>query len=262
MPLAAAGRPRPLRRRAGVGGLALLLAIPLASGCASSTHGQMAAFLRSYDAPTSTGHYTVRPPDSITIHAPGAGEIDGIRQRVRPDGKVSLRLLGEVQVAGLTTQEIAEKLEAQLSRYYVEPEVVVEVAEHLSQSYFVFGEVSHPGPKRFTGRDSLLKALAEAVPTFLAWRSQIRVVRPGPTGDESSVIVVDLNRMIRTGQADQDILLQPGDIIEVPPTPLAWVGHRVRELLYPVEPAISAYTRPAEAVRAQDTYEGHDEYDD
>jgi polysaccharide export outer membrane protein len=243
------------------GGSCALLILALAAGC-SSTHGQMAAFLRTHDAPISTGHYTVRPPDSITIHAPGAAEIDGIRQRVRPDGKVALRLLGEVQVAGLTTQAISEKLRAQLSRYYVEPEVVVEVNEYSSQSYYVFGEVQRPGPKPYTGRDGLLRALAEAVPTFLAWRSQIRVVRPSPTGEDSSVIVVDLDRMIRTGKADQDVMLQPGDIIEVPPTPLAWIGHRVRELLYPIEPAVSAYVRPAEAMRAHHTYEGRDYYDD
>ena len=194
----------------------------------------------------------------ITIHAPGAREIDGIQQRVGPDGKVALRLLGEVHVAGLTTQEIAEKLEAQLSRYYVEPEVVVEVSEYLSQWFYVFGEVQRPGPRPYTGRDGLLKTLAEAVPTFLAWRSQIRVVRPATDGGKSQTIIVDLDRVIRTGDADQDVLLQAGDIIEVPPAPLAWLGLRVRELLYPVEPAVRTYVGPAEAIRAQDIYDGRD----
>jgi polysaccharide export outer membrane protein len=229
------------------------LAILLTTGCASS-HQQLVAFLRANDATVSTGHYTVNPPDVIKIHAPGAKEIDGVGQRVRPDGKIALRLLGEVQVAGLTTQEIAEKLKAHLSRYYIEPEVVVEVGSYRSQSYYVFGEVSGPGPKPYTGRDTLLKALADARPTFLAWRSQIRVVRPAPDGGPSKIIVVDLDRMVRTGEADQNVLLQPGDIIEVPPTPLAWIGLRFRELLYPVSPAIEAYTSPLEVLRTNDEY--------
>lgn len=232
-----------------------MLAISLTTGCAS-THEQLVAFLRAHDAPVSTGHYTVAPPDMIAFHAPGTGEIDGVVQRVRPDGKVALRLLGEVYVAGLTTQEIAEKVRAQLSRYYIEPEVVVEVARYASQQYFVFGEVSSPGPKAFTGRDTLIKALAAARPTFLAWRSQIRVVRPDPEGGESKVIVVDLDKMVRSGDTGQNVLLQPDDIIEVPPTPLAWVGHRVRELLYPVSPAVRLWDSPSEAL---DTY---DDYDD
>ena len=138
---------------------AAALVFILSAGCAS-THDQIVAFLRANDAPVATGHYTVAPPDTIAFHAPGTGEIDGVVQRVRPDGKVSLRLLGEVHVAGLTTQEIVEKIKAQLSRYYIDPEVVVEVIGYRSQHYFVFGEVASPGPKPFTGRDTLIKALA------------------------------------------------------------------------------------------------------
>jgi polysaccharide export outer membrane protein len=234
---------------------AAMLAVFLATGCAS-THEQMVAFLRSHDAPVSTGHYTVSPPDALAFHAPGAGEIDGVVQRVRPDGKVALRLLGEVYVAGLTTQEIAEKVKAQLSRYYIDPEVVVEVAGYRSQQFYVFGEVARPGPKPYTGRDTLIQALAAAHPTFLAWRSQIRVVRPDPNGGESKVIVVDLDKMVHSGNVEQNILLQPDDIIEVPPTPLAWVGHRVRELLYPVSPAVRLWDSPSEALETYDDYEG------
>ena len=230
------------------------LIIVLATGC-SSTHEEMVAFLRANDASVSTGHYTVNPPDTIAFHAPGAGEIDGVVQRVRSDGKVALRLLGEIHVAGLTTQEIAEKIKAQLSRYYIEPEVVVEVAGFQSQQYFVFGEVNSPGPKPFTGRDTLIKALAAAQPTFLAWRAQIHLVRPDPDTGESKVIIIDLDRMVRNGDTEQNVLLQPGDIIEVPPTPLAWVGHRVRELLYPVTPALRAWASPVQAMETYDDYD-------
>lgn len=234
--------------------LAGLAALAALSGCAT-THEQMVAFLRAHETEVSTGRYVVRPPDSITINAPGSPEVDGATQMVRADGKVALRLVGEVDVAGLTTEEIADKLKAQLSRYYVDPQVVVQIARYNSQFYYVFGEVASPGPKRYTGRDTLVMALAEAQPNFLAWRSQIRVVRPGPDGAENHVIVVDLDHMLRSGDMAQNILLQEGDVIEVPPTPLAWVGHRVRELLYPIQPAVDAYVRPTAAVRATDVYQ-------
>ena len=242
----------PFRLCAGAMCLGTLLVV---AGCAGTTHQQMSAFLRAHEAPVSTGHYTVNPPDAIAIHAPGAQEIDGVVQRIRPDGKVSLRLLGEVHVAGLTTQEIAEKLQKQLARYYIEPEVVVEIAGYRSSQYFVFGEVTSPGPRPYSGRDTLLKALSEACPTFLAWRSQIRVTRPDPETGESKTIIVDLDKMVREGNVEQNILLQPGDIIEVPPTPLAWVGLRVRELLYPVTPALRAWESPAQALDTYDTYQ-------
>ncbi|RMF78590.1 MAG: hypothetical protein D6744_09970 [Planctomycetota bacterium] len=232
----------------------------IATGCASR-HGQLIAFLNSHDTAVATGHYTVMPPDVLVIHAPGAPEIDGGRQAVRPDGKIALRLLGEVHVAGLTTQEIADKLKMQLRRYYRDPEVVVDVARFASQHYYVFGEVVRPGPKLFTGRDTLLRALAEARPNFLAWRSQIRVVRPSPESGETKTITVDLDAMVARGDTSRDVLLQPGDIIEVPPTPLAWVGLRVRELLYPIEPIVDTYTRPARALAAYDYYQDRNDDD-
>ena len=212
-------------------------------------------FLRAHQQAVSTGHYTVMPPDSITIHAPVSPEIDGVKSRVRPDGKISLRLLGEVDVAGLTTEQIAEKLRRGLSRFYVDPEVVVDIAGYQSQHYYVFGQVRAPGPRAFTGRDTLLNALADAVPTFLAWRSQIRVIRPSPDDGEQHVIVVDLDKMVEGGDVSQNILLQPGDIVQVPPTPLAWAGLRVRELLFPIDPALRLYNGPSQAIDSTRTYE-------
>jgi polysaccharide export outer membrane protein len=226
------------------------------SGCAS-THAQLVEFLRSHEVEVSTGHYVVRPPDLIAVHSPDVPEIDGAAQTVQPDGKVMLRLLGDVDVAGLTTDEIAAKLKRLLSRYYVDPEVLVEVAGPRSQFYYVFGEVSGAGARPYTGRDTLLKALAEAQPTYLAWRSQISIIRPSAKEGERKTITVDLDRMFKSGDLTDDILLQEGDVIQVPPTPLAWVGHRIRELLYPVGPLMSAYTLPAGPINATENYQDH-----
>lgn len=235
-------------------GIAVAVVALGTSGCATTTHAQMVAFLRAHETEVATGQYVVRPPDVIAFHTPGAPEIDGASQMVRADGKVSLRLLGEVDVAGLTTEEIASKIEAQLSRFYVDPEVVVQVAAYNSQFFYIFGEVTSPGPKRFTGRDTLMMALAEARPTFLAWSSQIKVIRPSLDGEEPKVITVNLDDMLSGGDQSMNVLLQEGDIIQVPPTPLAWVGHRVRELLYPVDPVIEMYGKPADVINSNETY--------
>jgi hypothetical protein len=68
--------------------------------------------------------------------------------------------------------------------------------------------------------------------------------------------------MIASGRDDEDVLLQPGDIIEVPPTPVAWVGHQVRALLYPVSPILDAYETPADFIEANDTYNDDDNNND
>lgn len=229
------------------------LAAALLPGCASN-HGQHVAFIRDTETDVATGSYVVQPPDVLVVHSPSAPEIDGAHQMVRPDGKIVLRLLGEVDVAGLTTGEVADKLKTLLARYYVDPEVVVEVGGYNSQFYYVFGEVSHSGPVRFTGRDTVLMALAQARPNFFAWRSNIRLLRPGRNGEPPRTIIIDLDKMLAEGEMASNVLLQEGDVIEVPPTPLAWAGHRVRELLYPVEPVIQAYTGPASTIQATDNY--------
>jgi protein involved in polysaccharide export with SLBB domain len=224
------------------------------AGCASA-HDQLVDFLHAHEVEVSTGHYVVRPPDAISIHSPDVPEIDGAGQVIRPDGKIVLRLVGEVDVAGLTTEEIAAKLKTLLARYYVEPEVMIEVSGYRSQYYYIFGEVGGAGPRPCTGRDTLLKALAEAQPTFLAWSSQITVMRPSTDGGEAKRITVNLDRMVKEGDLSQDILLQEGDVIQVPPTPMAWMGHRIRELLYPVGPLMNAYTMPAAPMGATHEYE-------
>lgn len=251
----------PVSTLAGVG-LATLLTIFFLPGCATPRHGEMVSFLRANETTTATGEYRIMPPDSITIHAPRAPEIDGVVQRLRPDGKVSLRLLGEVDLAGLTPEQSAEKLQSQLRRYYVAPEVVVEVSSYRSQHFYVFGEVHVPGAKTFTGRDTLLKALADAGLNIFAWKQRIRVIRPAEDGGKATAMVVDLDRMIREGNVDQNVLLQPGDIVEVPPTPLAWIGHRVHELLYPIRPAIDTYVAPTDVIDANDTYQGQNNGND
>jgi polysaccharide export outer membrane protein len=255
--LRSAPRPAPTARVPRRAAALALLAGAL-GGCAARGHEHLVAFLQAHEQCVATGQYTLMPPDAVAIHAPVAPEIDGTVHSLRPDGKIAVRLLGEVDLAGLTTEQAADKIRAHLARYYVEPDVVVDVANYASQFYYVFGQVASPGPKPFTGRDTLLLALARAQPTFLAWRSRIRVIRP-PTADASDaaphVLTIDLDRMVRAGALDQNVLLQPGDVIEVPPTPLGWLGLRLRELLFPVTPALDAYETPADAIDSTRVYE-------
>lgn len=186
------------------------------------------------------------PPDVLEIFSPTSQELDGESQLIRPDGKISLKLVGEVKVAGLTPTEIAHKLEKQLETYYVNPKVNVRVANGLSKRYYVFGEVNSPGAYTYTGSDSLIRALALSQPNFLAWRSQIKVIRPSPDRTQRRELVVDVDEIVKHGKMENNVLLQEGDIIYVPPTPTAWVGLRLRELLYPVPPVAGSIATPVD----------------
>lgn len=83
----------------------------------------------------------------------------------------------------------------------------------------------------------------------------MKIIRPSPDRKERREIIVDVDRMIRTGDTSANILIEPDDIIYVPPTPLAWVGLRIRELLFPVSPVLDAYVTPATVMDASDEYD-------
>ncbi len=222
-------------------------------GC-KNKHEDLKVFLKAHEHKVSASSYRVQPPDVLMISAPGCPEVDGDGQVVRIDGMISLRLLGEVRVVGLTPSEIAAKLEKLLKRYYVDPKVHVRVGGYNSKRYYVFGEVASPGPRPYTGRDTLMDALAESQPSFLAWRSQVKIVRPSPDKYEKHTLTIDVDKMIQEGDMRTNVLLQEGDVIYVPPTPLAWMGLRIREALWPVAPIVSAYTTPAGLMDAAETY--------
>lgn len=219
------------------------------TGCVAE-HGRRDAFQHRALAEVASDSYTVHPPDVLRFHAPLATELEGVVQEVRADGKVALPLIGEVAVAGLTPAQIAERVREKLARYYIDPTVVVEVPGQNSHFYYILGEVQWPGPRRSTGRDTLLYAIAQARPTDLAWLSRVQLIRPAVSGDARTVLNVDVGDLIRKGDARDDMLLMEGDIIQVPPTPIAWVGQRVRELMYPVTPVTSAYTAPTNFINS------------
>jgi len=222
------------------------LAACLAGGC-GPTNDDIQKFVHDWETTVSATEYRVIPPDSIKIASPTAPEIDGELQQVRQDGKITLRLLGEVKVAGLTPVEIGHKLKGLLARYYVDPQVSVRVAGGGTKKYYVFGQVGRSGAFRYTGRDTVLSALAEAQPTFLAWKSQIKVLHPSHESGRRHIITVDAEGMMERGDLGRNVHLQEGDIVFVPPTPLAWVGLRVRELLFPVQPILQTAVGPAVA---------------
>jgi polysaccharide biosynthesis/export protein len=239
-------------RRIGLSlGLALL-SVGIAAGCSTSDQ-QVNAFLHEWEASVSSSEYRVQPPDSLEISSAQAAEIDGEEQSIRQDGKISLRLLGEIEVAGLTPTEIARKIEGLMQKYYVDPKVNVRVTNRDSKRFYVFGQVARPGAYHYTGRDSLLYVLSQSQPDRIAWKSQVKVIHPSHDEEKRQVMTVDVDKITEQGRLEQNVLLQENDIVYVPPTPLGWVGLRIQEALWPVSPMLGAVQTPATISSGVDT---------
>ncbi len=238
--------------------LALLALGAATTGCASK-YADLKAFVQAHNHDVVASTYRIEPPDVLAISSPTAPEIHGVARRVGSDGKITLKLLGAVKVSMMTPKEVAAKLEQLLSRFYVDPKVEVTVASYDSKSIYVFGQVGANGRKPFTGRDTMLDVLANAQPNFIAWGSRVKVIRPSPSPDEVREITVDVDKMIKTGDLRGNFLLQEGDIVYVPPTPMGWLGLRIQEILFPFSPVFSAYTFPADVATAPEAYEDLDD---
>jgi len=216
-----------------------LLSTGCTSGPTAQEREQLKYFERPYSRTTSTDRYVIAPPDVITIHSPLAPELNNVKQQIAPDGTLNLDLLGHVAIAGKSPQEVEELLTASLRTFYKDVKVHIDV-EFKSQWYYVFGETSNSGPKRYTGRDTLVQALADAQPTRLAWPERIYVIKPSPDPDQRHVTVVNLKDIIQEGNSTSNVLLAQDDIVYVPLNPVANVGVAIQNALFPAQPVFQA----------------------
>jgi polysaccharide export outer membrane protein len=216
------------------------------SGCFSSNPKDLSAFLMPDKVDVSASNYYLHPPDEIEIHCVMVPEIDMQRQQIRPDGKVSFEVIGEIDAAGKTPSQVANVLSGKiLELYEIEGDhpIDVRVVAFRSKRYYVLGQVGRPGAQTYTGRDTVLGAIALAgSPTVMAWGDRIQVIRPSANKNvKPKIFEFKYDRAAAHGDASKDVLLQPGDIIYVPPTILAAIAMFVEEILRPIARSFSGY---------------------
>jgi polysaccharide export outer membrane protein len=216
------------------------------TGCFSSNPADVRAFLMPDNVDVSAKNYILHPPDEIEIHCSGVPEIDIQRQQIRPDGKVSFEAIGEIEAAGKTPSQVANVLRGMIMELYeIEGEhtIDVRVVAFRSKRYYVLGQVARPGAQAYTGRDTVLGALALAgSPTVLAWLDRIQVIRPSANKNvKPKIFEFHYDRAAAHGDATKDVLLQPDDIIYVPPTVLAAAAMKIEEFIRPIARAFSGY---------------------
>ncbi len=132
---------------------------------------------------------------------------------VPPNGKINYPLIGQILVAGRTTEEIEKEISEKLQEYIIDPKVTVQMVQVHSLKFMVVGEVGSPGIYEMSRRMSLSEGLAKA--GYLSKygdRSKVSVLRMQPSG-EPLPMKFDM-RQIEEGKS-KDIFLAPGDTILV-----------------------------------------------
>jgi polysaccharide export outer membrane protein len=133
---------------------------------------------------------------------------------VRPDGKISLPLLDDVQASGLTPKQLAESVTEKLKKYIADPRVTVVVTSINSKRIFLVGEVMHPGATPMLPNMTVLQALSSAGLSQFANIKRIYVLRT--ENGKQQKLPVDYRKLVKGEHIEQNYLLQPGDTIVVP----------------------------------------------
>jgi polysaccharide export outer membrane protein len=162
---------------------------------------------------------------------------------VRPDGMISIDLIGDVPAGGRTVAQISSDVEERISRFKRGAAVTISLREARSNSITILGEVRSPQMFALV-RDTRVAEVIGHVggPNFTASTRRVRVVRAG--GGEAVVYLVNLNA-ITAGDQRTNMLLMEGDIVYVPPTWWARVGYVIQAILFPFNPLLGLGTAAA-----------------
>jgi polysaccharide biosynthesis/export protein len=188
------------------------------------------------------GGYVLGSGDQITVHVVNCDEITDKPTTVDVSGYIHLPLTGSLQVSGRTVQQLQADIEERLKKYVLNPDVSVSVIEFRSQPVSVIGAVRNPGVMQVQGHKTLLEMLSLAggldpqtagstvnVTRDIRWG---RIPLPNASDDTSkrhSIAEINLRSLINAKNPDENIAVEPNDVISVPRAPTVYVIGEVQK---------------------------------
>jgi polysaccharide export outer membrane protein len=164
---------------------------------------------------SGTAEYIIGEGDVLRIKVWKEPDVSQNSITVRPDGMISLPLLGVVKVSELTPSEIQEMLTSKFSRYLTKPQVTVTVAQIRSKSVYLTGEVKKPGIYQLTGPMDIMQLIIKAGGlNVYAHARNISVLRT--VDGKTQKIHVNYKQLLRGNNIEQNVMLVPGDTIVIP----------------------------------------------
>jgi len=163
--------------------------------------------------PTMNDEYRLGPGDKLRIEVYKDPQLSQSVQ-VRPDGKITLPLIGDLDATGRTPIELRDTIASAFKEYVTNPTVTVIVVEALASKVYVMGEVTHPGTMELHGPTTILQALAMAGGfKEFANTKEVKVLRPG---DRGAIQTIRFNYKEMLNGDVKPFLLRSGDTVVVP----------------------------------------------
>jgi len=195
----------------------LLLCTPWCSGqktMASVTTPAVATGLPDTRSIPTSLQYTIGNGDVLNVQVWKEKELSQMVV-VRPDGKISLPLLGELQVSGKEPAQVEETIQTRLQSMLVQPRVTVTVAEIHSRMVYITGEIARPGAYPLNTPITVLQLIAQAGGlTEFASRKHIQIIRAN--SGKSDEHMLSYKAMMQSKDGSRNLTLNPGDTVVVP----------------------------------------------
>jgi polysaccharide export outer membrane protein len=159
--------------------------------------------------------YVIGPGDTLQINVWKDADASVPVAVVRPDGKITVPMVKDVEVAGLTPTQAEASITSKLKQFISEPNVTVVVATIIAKKVYVLGAVRKEGPLPYAPGMTVMQALSEAGGlTDFAKRKKIYVLRP----DNGQTYRLDFNydNVVKGESMEQNIPLLPGDTVVIP----------------------------------------------
>jgi polysaccharide biosynthesis/export protein len=210
-------------------------AYPGAKTSTAEDFNRSLALLASRDFVPSA-EYAVGPQDVLEVSLFNINETDGlpnkVQVRVGNDGSITLPLLGQVRVGGMTRTQLEASLRQQYGKFMHEPDVGVALAQNHSKSVYVLGAVKNPGVVPVTGQETLRRLLAMAGGLT---NSGMFVHVSRQLAEEEQAYMISLDDLANDKTGKLNLLIQAGDFINVPPAGTFYVdGYVERPNAYPL----------------------------
>jgi polysaccharide biosynthesis/export protein len=173
--------------------------------------------------PAANEEYSLGPGDEISLEFPGHAELGG-KKVVGPDGRITLSLVGPIDVADKNRSEVAKLIVNSLSPYYKDLTVTVNVDRYGSNRVIILGSVAHPGVLYFDATPTLLDVIARAglLANAGSGAGNVSTVRDGIPErcaiyrGNDQVVWVNLRELLQGGNSMADLRLRRNDIVFVP----------------------------------------------
>jgi polysaccharide export outer membrane protein len=169
--------------------------------------------VRAEDEPSNA--YAIGVGDVLEISVWKNPEL-GVTTPVRPDGRISVPLLGDIQASGMTPLALRQTLTDRFKEFVTAPGVSVVIKEINSRKVFVTGEVKTPGAYDLQPRTKLLQVLAMAGGLTPYAKKKVTLLRDSRDGHSDRRYELDLDAIISGKRPSDNLVLLPGDTIVVP----------------------------------------------